>query len=546
MKYLPIRRFRFFRVIFFTLRLLLKYALVFFLRHFVPYFLYSRLLNRINRKTSLRLRNFFFKLQGIYIKAGQFISVVGNIFAPELTTYLKDLQDHVPPRPYGQIKPSFLQHWGTLPEDALGQFNPIPIASASLGQVYTGYHQGQKVAVKVLYPDIQKIIEKDLETLKTVLRLIELFFSGLELGMLYNEFTDMILKEIDFDYEKKHLTRLKDLLKHEKKVMIPAYIPELSKGSILVTEFIEGHKIDNLAELAAQGHDQKEIAQNLLDIYCEMIFKYGFFHSDPHPGNLIITPQGKIGIIDFGSADTLAPESIFIIRKLLKAFIFKDISMVVQHLEDIGFLKPTADKEELEKIAYFFIQRLLAFQTKDYQRMTLNEIYKLYNINILGIKFQQFLSYLQIPRNYLFLGRTIGILIGVASKLDPQMNIIQVLLPHLKKFLLSHNENLAGAIKEDIKSNVHYISQLPENIHKALETVNSGKIKVNLKELKQDFHKMYVLGHQFIYTLLFITSASLATVFHLHKEPGVTQILSSAAGFFATLLGLSFFRNRKK
>ncbi|PKL11691.1 MAG: hypothetical protein CVV50_05360, partial [Spirochaetae bacterium HGW-Spirochaetae-6] len=223
-----------------------------------------------------------------------------------------------------------------------------------------------------------------------------------------------------------------------------------------------------------------------------------------------------------------------------------DISMVVQHLEDIGFLKPTADKEELEKIAYFFIQRLLAFETKDYQRMTLNEIYKLYNINVLGIKFQQLLSYLQIPRNYLFLGRTIGILIGVASKLDPQMNIIQVLLPHLKKFLLSHNENLASAIKEDIKSNVHYISQLPENIHKALETVNSGKIKVNLKELKQDFHKMYVLGHQFIYTLLFITSSSLATVFHLHKEPDLTHVFSIAAGAFASLLGLSFFRNRKK
>ncbi|OHD10315.1 MAG: hypothetical protein A2Y41_00105 [Spirochaetes bacterium GWB1_36_13] len=545
MKHRFIKRFRFTRVIFFTLKILLRYISLFFIRHFVPNFVYSKILKSVNLATSKKIRNYFFRLQGTYIKVGQFLSVIGNIFAPEITKYLKDLQDKVPPRPFQEILPTFLHEWGASPFEILEDFNFVPIASASLGQVYTANYKGEKVAVKVLYPEIKQIIEKDLNILKSVLGLIEFFFPGLDYGILYNEFADMILKEIDFNYEKTNIKRLRQLFSEEPDVIIPKYIDELSIGNILVTQFIEGCKIDEIDKMKEYRLDSKEIAKNLLDVYFKMIFKHGFFHSDPHPGNLIVTPEGKLGIIDFGSADTISNDNITLIRKVLRAFLFKDLSMLVQHIEEIGFLKPSADKEEIEKIAYFFLQRMSAFEVKDYQRMTLNEIYKIYNLKIIGVKFQQLLKHLQIPRNYLFLGRTITILVGVVSKLDPEINILNLMIPHLRKFLLGKTEGLKSMLKEDLKKNIHYISQLPENVHKTMETINSGKIRVNLKEMKQEIRKIYVLGHQFIYTLLLIMLGSFSLIFHLNDKQGFSQIFAGGSFFFGFILLVSFIRNRK-
>lgn len=541
-----IKRFRFLRVIFFTFRIISSYLSVFFIRHFIPHFLYNKLLNRINRSSSKKIRNYFFKLRGVYIKVGQFLSVVGNIFAPELAKHLKDMQDRVPPRDYELLKPCFYKYWGDAPENILDDFTPTPIASASLGQVYVGHYQGKKVAIKVLYPKIKEIIEKDLQILKSVLNIISFFFPSLDTGGLYNEFADMILKEVDFNYEKSNINRIKKLFEDEPKVFIPGYITDLSHGDILVTEFVEGYKIDEMDKILKSSHNPKQVAEDLLEIYSRMIFLHGFYHSDPHPGNLILTPDGRIGIIDFGSADTVPDENIMKIRKLLRAFIFRDISLFVQQMEDMGFLKPSTDKEEIENIVFFIIQKLYAFEMKDYQRMTLNEIYKIYNIKVLGVKFQELLKTLQIPRHYLFLGRTIGILVGVVSNLDPAINIIDVLLPHLKKFLLGRKENISKMVKDEVKTNLHYLSQLPENVHKALETVNSGKIKINLKEMKKDIRKLYLLGHQFIYTLLLITFGSFSVIFHLHKNPGLSKIFSIASAFFGFFLLISFIRNRKE
>ncbi len=536
---------RFIRVVFFTLRIIVKYMFTFLMRRILPNFIYAKLLTRVNIRVAKKMKKYFFKLQGIYIKVGQFWSVVGNIFAPEIAKHLKELQDKVPTRDYSLLKPIFLKYWGKEPHEVLENFRKKPIASASLGQVYTGFYKGEKVAVKVLYPSIKEIIEKDLQTLKTVMNILQFFFPALDLSMIYNEFSDMLFKEVDFKYEKSNLNRLKTLLKKEKQVVIPGIIEDLTRGDIIVTEFIDGCKIDNVEEIKAMGHDPQNVAKKLLDIYSEMIFKFGFFHSDPHPGNLIFTNDGKIGVIDFGAADTISNENIMMVRKILKAFLFKDIPMMVQYIEDIGFLRPSADKEEVEKIAYFLIKRLLAFEAKDYQRMTLNEIYKLYNLKIIGVRFQQLLKYMQIPKNFLFLERTIAILLGVASKLDPQMNIIKVLIPHLRKFLLGKNENMGNIIKEEVKANFHYISQLPENVHKTLETINSGKIKVNLKELKKDVKKMYILGHQFIYTFLLVASAIFSLVFYLHDKKEFSKISSIISVVFTLILTISFIRNRK-
>jgi predicted unusual protein kinase regulating ubiquinone biosynthesis (AarF/ABC1/UbiB family) len=545
MKSKYIKHFRFIRAMLFTLRILSLYLIAFFIRHFIPHFLYSKLLKRLNRFSSKRIRNYFFKLQGIYIKVGQFLSVVGNIFAPELARYLKDLQDRVPPRPFEVFHSSFQDYWDCEPAEMLDTFNPTPIASASLGQVYEGYYRGKKVAVKLLYPHIKDIIEKDLQILRSVLNILRFFFPTLETEVLYNEFADMILKEIDLNYEKSNIRRLRNLFIEEEIVFIPDFVPELSKGNILVTEFVEGCKIDDTEGIAAMGKDPSVIAHTLLDIYSRMIFEYGFFHSDPHPGNLILTPEGKIGIIDFGSADTIPQQTILDLRKLLKAFLFKDIALFVQQLEDMGFLKPSSDKEEVENIVYFITQKLNTFEIKDYQRMTLNEIYRIYNIRILGVKIQELMRSLQLPRNYLFLFRTIGILVGVVGKLDPQINILQILIPHFRKFLLERKTNLKKVIREEVKTNLHYLSQLPENVHNMLETVNSGRLKINLKEMKKDVQKLYILGHQFIYTLLLITMASFSLIFHLTNKQSLSKLFGIGSLFFAFFLLVSFIRNRK-
>lgn len=541
-----VKRFKLLRAYFFTLKILLKYFFLFILKKPLPNRVYIRLLKKFNLRVSYKVRNYFIRLQGIYVKLGQFLSVIGNVFAPELTFYLKDLQDKVPSKPFALFLPVFLENWGAEPQHILDFFDKHPVASASLGQVYQGVYQGQKVAIKVLYPDIENILQKDLKILKSLLNLIEVFFPSLDTSSLFTEFSDMLLKEIDYNYEKKHITKLKAQFSSKDFVVIPNYIDTLSGKNILVTQFIEGCKIDDISCLKAMGHDPLVIAQNLVHVYSKMIFRHGFFHADPHPGNLIITPQGKIGIIDFGAVDALSYDALFMIRKVLKAFLFKDHALIVRHFEEMGFLKPDADKEEIEKVVYYTLQKLSAFQIKDYQNMTLNQIYKIYNTKDLGLPLRLLIKQLQIPQNYLFLGRTLAILVGVAGKLAPNLNLVQIMLPYLKKFLVDKKENLKVVVKEELRLNFHYLSNLPHNVHKALENINSGKVKINLKGMKSSVKKLYVLGHQLIYALLLIASLAFSLQCRFNKEPRLSQIFAYASAFFGAVLFLSFFKHRKK
>lgn len=541
-----IKRFKMLRAYFFTLKILLKYFFLFILKKPLPNKVYSRLLKKFNLRVSYKVRNYFIRLQGIYVKLGQFLSVIGNVFAPELTFYLKDLQDKVPSKPFALFLPVFLENWGAEPQHILDSFDPHPVASASLGQVYQGVYQGQKVAIKVLYPDMENVLQQDLKILKSLLNLIKVFFSSLNTSSLFTEFSDMLLKEIDYNYEKKHIQKLKAQFVSQEFVIIPDYIDNISSKNILVTQFIEGCKIDDISCLKAMGHDPLIIAQNLVHAYSKMIFKHGFFHSDPHPGNLIITPQGKIGIIDFGAADTLSYDALFMIRKILKAFLFKDHAMIVQHFEEIGFVKPDSDKEEIEKIVYFTLQKLSAFQVKDYQNMTLNQIYKIYNTKEVGMPLRLLIKQLQIPQNYLFLGRTLAILVGVAGKLDPHLNLIQIMLPYLKKFLIDKKENLKAVVKEELRLNYHYLSNLPHNVHKFLENINSGKVKINLKGMQPTFKKLYVLGHQLIYALLLIATLAFSLQCRFNNEYRLSQIFAYISGFFGVVLFFSFLKQRKK
>jgi len=541
-----IKRFRLLRAILFTLSIIfcyLPFILVF--KYFLSSKTYSKIFYKLNSYTAVRIKKFCIKSQGIFIKFGQFLSVISSVFLPEVSKELKDLQDKVPPREFDVIKPIFVKFWGKIPQDFLSDFNPVPIASASLAQVYKASFKGKVVAIKVLYPDIREITKNDLFIISSVLKIINFFFPSLNIEDIYPEFESMIFKEIDFEYEKKNMKEIKKMLAGFKNVLIPNYIEELSVGDILVTEFIDGYKIDDIRSLQNAGISLKIISQKLLETYSYMIFTKGFFHSDPHPGNIIITKNGKIGIIDFGSSSFLSSDTLIDIRKLLKAFITKDYGFIIQHLEYMGFLKPYSDKEKLENIFFYLVNKLDLFNVKDYQSMTLDQIYKIYNLKNIGIELKEVLKYIQLPRNYVFLIRTIGLLIGVVAELDKNINLLQILLPYLRKFLLGPGENIKDSIKKEIKENFYYISQTPESLYRALETINSGKIKISFKEFNKGVNKIYKLGHQIIYSFFIIVSILLYYFSNVNGHYKFSNFFYYSSIFFSIILLFSFFRNRK-
>lgn len=529
---------------FFTLSIIFSYLFLFFIRRFLPFFTYSRVLNSLNQRTANRIKKFCIKTGGIFIKFGQFLSVIANIISPESYKTLKELQDKVPPRDFDSIRPIFIKCWGKEPEGVLDEFDKTPIASASLAQVYKCKYKNKYVAVKVLYPDIKDITKNDLFIISFLLRVIHFFFPSLNTEDIYPEFERMILREIDFDYEKKNLEEIRKALKGFKDVIIPNYIKELSVEEILVTEFVDGYKVDNIDGLKSSGLSLKDVSRRLLEVYSFMIFNKGFFHSDPHPGNIIINKDNKIGIIDFGSSSFLNRDTIIDFRKLLKAFISKDYSFIVQHLEYMGFIRADSDKEKLENIFFYIVNKLDIFNIKDYQNMTLDQIYRIYNLKNVGVQLKEFLKYIQLPQNYVFFIRTIGLLIGVVSKLDRDVNVIQILLPYLKKFLLGQNEKLKDVIKREIKENVYYISQTPESLYRALETINSGKVKISFKEFKKGIDKIYLLGHQLIYSLFLIASVFLYYFSKTNNQEVFSNAFYYSSLFFLFMVLLSFVRKK--
>src|SRR3954470_1473619 len=264
-------------------------------------------LREVNLRNARRIERTIIELQGLFIKVGQLISIMTNFLPEEFRRELEGLQDAVPPRPYEDIEARLREELGRKPSELFAQFEMRPIASASIGQVHIArLENGQKVAVKVQYPDIEEVVRRDLLTLRRIFRIIGWFIPYQGLEELYREIRAIILEELDYRAEAENAERIARNFEGRTDVAFPKVVDELSTGRVLVTHFEAGCKITDKQGVKKLGIDRGQLAKQVVEIYCQQIFADGCYHADPHPGNLLVRPGAvedgppTIVFLDFG------------------------------------------------------------------------------------------------------------------------------------------------------------------------------------------------------------------------------------------------------
>ena len=298
---------------------------------------YEQRLRAQHHRSALRIYNSVLQLQGLMIKLGQTIGSRPDLFPEEYFRVLSRLQDRVPPRPFGQMKPYIEGELGSPIDTVFAEFDSKPVAAASLAQVYRAkLHDGRSVAVKVLYPNIERLVQTDLRILKMAVGMESRFYH-FPLEPVYRELAANIPHEVDMLHEAHNMEEIASQMSHRDDLVIPEVVWEHTSKRILTMQFIDGIKITEVPRLVEAGIDPTQIFPLLTDVYFEQILRHGHFHADPHPGNLMALPGNRLAMLDFGLTKRFTPEFRETFRETTRAMFNGDTEAMVAGMRAQGF-----------------------------------------------------------------------------------------------------------------------------------------------------------------------------------------------------------------
>lgn len=293
--------------------------------------------HRFHQRSAQRVLNGAVRLQGLMIKIGQHIGSNPSAIPLEYIAVLSRLQDEVPPRPWREMRPAIERALGRSIDDVFAEFDRRPVAAASLAQVYRARLQdGRAVAVKVLYPGIERLVRSDLRVLRFVLWL-DSRFAGYPLGPVYEELACNVPLEVDLVHEARAMEEMSAWFADDPRIVIPGVLWEHTTRRLLVMEWVDGIKIVHVGRMRDAGIDVQRISDLLLDCYARQMLVNGYFHADPHPGNLFALPGNRMAIVDFGLTKRLTAEFRRSLAKLLRAMALSDLPLMVEAFGELGF-----------------------------------------------------------------------------------------------------------------------------------------------------------------------------------------------------------------
>ncbi len=429
-----------------TLRVVLSYLSLRLQSRFRSPAAIDALARKKNLRNARRIHHAIARLQGLFIKVGQLISIMTNFLPEEFRNELSGLQDNVPPRPYDDVERRVREELGQGPRELFAEFEERPIASASMGQVHRAQLKtGEAVAVKVQYPDIDEIVRIDLRALRRIFGVISYFVPYQGMDSLYREIRAMVLQELDFRGEADNVERIAASFTGRTDVAFPKVRRELSTARVLTTEWIDGVKVSDRARLATLGVDRAQLARQVVQAYCQQIFTDGVYHADPHPGNLLVrksaTGEVVVVFIDFGAVAEISPKMRHGIVDLIQAGIARDTPRVVQAMKDMGFISRGADPAIFDKVIDFMHQKfqeeiqLDSFSLKDVKFDPERSLANLADLRRMDVSIRDLADHFYVPKEWILLERTVLLLMGLCTDLDPTLNPMQVIRPDQSRSL---------------------------------------------------------------------------------------------------------------
>jgi len=450
------------------------------------------------QKYAREFRQFAIRLGGVHIKAGQFASTRADILPEAVLAELAGLQDKVPTLPFSRIQQVLRAELANV-EERFESIDEIPIAAASLGQVHRAkLKTGERVVIKVQRPNVRDIVYTDMAALFIVAHVamrFQFIRRRSDSVLIVEEFGRVLLEEISYLKEAENARRFQAMFADDSGVYVPGVYDEHTTDCVLTMEDVTAIKIDDYQRLAAAGINRKDVAKRLNDTYMKQIFEDRFFHADPHPGNLFVYPLpvedenqyvGNGGrpfyliFVDFGMTATLTREIVQGLVNTLTAVLRRDARKLVQSYQELSFLLPNADTRRIEEATALVFDEVWGMnmtEIRDMDFAVMEDIGKAFNDLLYDMPFR-------VPQDFVYLGRTIGILTGMTTKLDPEFNPWTEIQYYVQKLIATdeaHNifDELGKIIEESFSE---IVANGPQGLIAVTERVLRQFQRVNRSE----------------------------------------------------------------
>jgi ubiquinone biosynthesis protein len=503
---------------------------------------------RPRMSTAERLLLALEELGPTFIKLGQLLSTRADLLPPAYIQQLQKLQDQLPSFPFDQVADCLEREFGRPYDNVFAQFNPVPIAAASIGQVHKAtLKTGQEVAVKIKRPGIEKILATDIEILYDLASLIDKY--GLWKDMynfreIVREFEHMLSEETNFILEGQHAQNFRANFRDDPTVYIPDIYWPYTTPQILTMEFVNGIKLTNLEEITGQGLNRQLIAHRLINAYFRQIFIYGFFHADPHPGNLSVLPGERIVFMDFGIVGKLDDETRLKISDFVLGLVQRDTAAIIRAADELGVIPVYVNRHLL----YHDIDKL----REKYYTRSLSEINLTDSINEfmhLALKYR-----MHLPSQLTLLGKALVTVEGVGRQLDPNLQIAEIARPlgaRLFRERLSL-DNWKKIIKNNFLAYHRLLTNLPQDLTQIINIAKRGELEVKIQRQEQDYvlRKISSLINRLILSIL-LAALIIATPLLFKYKVNIYGSFSLArtglvfGGILILLLLFSLLRNRR-
>lgn len=428
---------------------------------------------------AVRLRKVLEELGPTFIKLGQILSVRPDLVPLDLCYELSKLQDRVPPFGYEDVKKQIKESFGSYPDKIYASFDPVPFAAASLGQAHRAQLKtGENVVVKVQRPDIRKMIETDIDILYSLAQLANRYMQDIKFFdpiTIVDEFSKTITKEIDFTYEAHNIDKFRKNFTDSTAVHIPRIYWEYTKSKVITTEEITGIRMSDYLTQPHSDEEKKAVAANGANAILQQIFIDGFFHADPHPGNLFILPDNAAAFVDFGIVGRLDEDTRDVVVNLLIAVSTKNMNGVLKALEMIGVFVEEESVRDFRHDISDFVERFYDIPLKQIEIST-----------ILPQAVELMTRHkLKIPPQFHVMIKAIVTMDGVARQLDPDFNTIAYTRPFVERLVRERHDP-----KRIYKNVALYSSELldilkviPKDAYDIIKKIKTGTLKIEFEHL---------------------------------------------------------------
>jgi ubiquinone biosynthesis protein len=473
-----------------------------------------------------------------FIKLGQILSTRADLLPVPYQMELAKLQDAAPPLPFEVVKRTVESELDRPLSEVFAEFVEVPLAAASIGQVHAArLLDGSEVAVKVQRPGVRQRIEEDLDVMERMAAQASRrwqIFHDYDVPALVQEFAVTIRAETDYLAEGQNAERFHYLFRDDPTVHVPLPFWDLTSERVLTLERIQGIKIDDLAALDAAAIDRRQVASNDARMVLRMIFRHGFFHADPHPGNFFVSQDGSIGLVDFGMVGRVDAHTQDQLVWALAAFTDDDPDRQVEALFDMGVARKGVDRQELRRDVRQMVHR--------YSGRPLGQIRSREAINDMLDVVRR--HRLQLPSNLALLSKTVGMHEALVSRLDPEFDFTRMLLPYAKRMIQRQYlpRVFARSVSRAGLDAARLAVELPTQVRRLVGALERGDLEFAIRPtgLEGLIGRVERIANRLLLGVVaaafLVSFAVLLAAYHLRPERGVVGVLV-AAFVLAVLLG---------